>query len=375
MRNSLIILSFILSTLGAQTSFVGTTIATSADIAKSVKIADLDGDGDLDIIGVSEADDALSWYENDGAANPTFTAADIATNIDGAMDVFLADMDNDGDLDIVTASNNDDKIACFVNNGAADPSFSHVSISTGADGAQSVYVADMDNDGDLDIVSASMNDNTIAWYENDGAATPQFSAADIATSASQATSLVVADLDGDGDMDIISSSQGDDAIAWYENNGAADPSWTAADIATSADEASQVIGADIDNDGDFDIISTSHYDDAVSYYINNGASDPSWSASDITTTFDMPTSVWAGDLDGDGDMDLAVASMNDDKVSWLENNLSAYGTPSFTSSNITTSADGVSSVYAADIDSDGDMDVLSASYNDDKIAWYESDGA
>ena len=90
MRNSFIILTVILSSLGAQTSFVGTTIATTADIAKSVKIADLDGDGDLDIIGVSEADDALSWYENDGAANPTFVAADIATNIDGGMDYDVA---------------------------------------------------------------------------------------------------------------------------------------------------------------------------------------------------------------------------------------------------------------------------------------------
>ena len=44
-------------------------------------------------------------------------------------------------------------------------------------------------------------------------------------------------MDGDGDLDIVSASDLDDTIAWYENDGAADPSWTAADIATSADGA------------------------------------------------------------------------------------------------------------------------------------------
>ena len=63
---------------------------------------------------------------------------------------------------------------------------------------------------------------------------PSFTAADIATSADEAFHAVVADLDGDGDMDIVSASQVDDAIAWYENDGAADPSFSAADIDSSA---------------------------------------------------------------------------------------------------------------------------------------------
>ena len=48
----------------------------------------------------------------------------------------------------------------------AQPSFSAADIATSADGARSVFVADMDNDGDMDIVSASKADDTIAWYEN-----------------------------------------------------------------------------------------------------------------------------------------------------------------------------------------------------------------
>jgi len=70
----------------------------------------------------------------------------------------------------------------------------------------------------LDIVSASYKDDTIAWYENDGASNPSWTASNIATSANGAESVFVADMDNDGDMDIVSASWIDDTIAWYENN-------------------------------------------------------------------------------------------------------------------------------------------------------------
>ena len=54
----------------------------------------------------------------------------------------------------------------------AEVSFIAEDIATSADGAYSVYAADMDGDGDMDIGSASYIDNTVAWYENDGSADP-----------------------------------------------------------------------------------------------------------------------------------------------------------------------------------------------------------
>ncbi|SVA87744.1 uncharacterized protein METZ01_LOCUS140598, partial [marine metagenome] len=183
----------------------------------------------------------------------SFTAADIATSAIGAYDVHVADMDGDGDLDIVSASQSDSTIAWYENDGAANPSWSAADIATSADGALGVHVADMDGDGDLDIVSASLGDDTIAWYENNGAADPTWTAADIATSADGAYDVKVADMDGDGDLDIVSASRYDSTIAWYENNGAADPTWTAANIATSAAGVSELHVADMDSDGDLDI--------------------------------------------------------------------------------------------------------------------------
>jgi cell fate (sporulation/competence/biofilm development) regulator YlbF (YheA/YmcA/DUF963 family) len=83
-------------------------------------------------------------------------------------------------------------------------------------------------------------------------------------------------------------------------------------------------------------------------------------------------SVYAVDLDNDGDMDVLSASQNDDTIAWYRN----FGNGCFSSQLvISTTANGVRSVWAADLDNDGDMDVLSASPNDDKIAWYRNDGS
>ena len=101
MRSSILLLSLIVSVLVAQPTFTAADIATSADGARSVFVADMDNDGDMDIVSGSANDDAIAWYENDGGANPSFTAADIATSADGVKSVFAADMDNDGDMSLI----------------------------------------------------------------------------------------------------------------------------------------------------------------------------------------------------------------------------------------------------------------------------------
>ena len=85
----------------------------------------------------------------------------------------------------------------------------------------------------------------------------------------------------------------------------------------------------------------------------------------ITTAADSATSVYATDLDGDGDADVLSASELDNKIAWHEN----LGGGSFGAQQvITTAANGAFSVYATDLDGDGDADVLSASKWDEKIA-------
>ena len=91
-------------------------------------------------------------------------------------------------------------------------------ISNSADGADEIHAADLDNDGDMDVLSASYYDNKIAWYENDG--TGLFIDEHIiSNNALGARGVYTADIDNDGDIDVLSASNGDDKIAWYENDG------------------------------------------------------------------------------------------------------------------------------------------------------------
>jgi hypothetical protein len=177
--------------------------------------------------------------------------------------VYAVDLDGDGDIDVLSASAEDDKIAWYENDGAADPSFTSRTITTSADGARSVYAIDIDQDGDIDVLSASWNDNEINWYENDGAADPSFSTNTITNSGGlNPTSVFAIDLDRDGDVDVITSYYENDKIAWYENDGAGNPSFTAHNLTGTSDGyqvgASSVYAADMDNDGDMDVVSAAN---------------------------------------------------------------------------------------------------------------------
>jgi hypothetical protein len=83
--------------------------------------------------------------------------------------------------------------------------------------AMSVYAADLDGDTDVDVLHASFMDDTVAWYESDGGSPPRFTARTITTGAWGARSVFAADLEGDGDVDVLSGTQRDHDIVWYVN--------------------------------------------------------------------------------------------------------------------------------------------------------------
>ena len=339
-------------------SFTAHTITTGADGVTSATMADVDGDGDMDMLSASQNDDKIAWYENDG--NENFIEHVISTGADVAQSVATADVDGDGDMDVLSASFTDDKIAWYENDGSEN-FIEHV-ITTGADGATSVTTADVDGDGDMDVLSASFKDNKITWYENDGS--ENFTERVITTGANGVQSVTTADVDGDGDMDVLSASLNDNKIAWYENDGS--ESFTEHVVTTATNGARSVTTADVDGDGDMDVLSASHYDDKISWYENDGSE--SFTQRIITTSADGARSVTTIDMDGDGDMDVLSTSLNDDKIAWYEND----GSQNFTEHVITTGANSARSVTTADVDGDGDVDVLSASSSDKKIAWYEN---
>ena len=139
-------------------------------------------------------------------------ARDIATDVDGAEDVRVGDIDFDGDLDIITASLYDDTSALFLNDGDSIPTWTKSVVATNADLATGVDFADLDGDGDLDIVSSSFNDDTIAWYQNVGST--QISISDLTTSSETAGNAVLT-------VSLNEASEKDVTVAYATSNGTA----------------------------------------------------------------------------------------------------------------------------------------------------------
>jgi len=347
-------------------------ITTEAGAASDVHAADLDGDGDPDVLSASFGDDTISWYENQGSG--VFSRQRVITrDANGARSVFAADLDGDGDADVLSASWHDNKIAWYENQGGGSFSSQRV-ITSRAHGALSVHAADLDGDGDTDVVSASHRSarQMIAWYENHGDGT--FTGRVITRDATGARSVFVTDLDNDGYADVLSASAWDDKIAWYRNVGGGEFS-SGQIITTEGVGASSVIAADLDGDGDADVLSGWVGDKKVAWYRNSGTGTFSGqriifsSQHYIKTDNVVRTPLFASDLDGDGDEDVLSAPLWDDEIVWYEN----LGGGAFAGQRlITKDVEAVHSVFAADLDGDGNLDVLSASFNDNKIAWYEN---
>jgi hypothetical protein len=182
-----------------------------------------------------------------------------------------------------------------------------------ADGASFVYATDLDGDGDLDVLSASWHDN-IAWYENtDG--TGQFGQQNVITTAADgAQSVYAADLDGDGDQDVLSASS-DNRIAWYENTDSAGQFGRQQVITTASAISRCVDAADVDNDGDVDVLSA-FGDGKIAWYENRLIADVNedglFDSSDLVAVFQadkyedgIPNNATfdEGDWNQDGDFD------------------------------------------------------------------------
>jgi len=347
-------------------------ISTAADGVGCVRTADMDGDGDLDVLSASWYDDTIAWYENTDGTGGSWNTHTVATDAHNATSVAAADLDNDGDLDILATAWLDDTVTWYEN---ADGAWIAHDIDRTADGAASAVAADLDGDGDLDVLSASMHDDQVVWYEN-GLLAPSepgvcWLPRVIAGDADHAWAVLAADVDGDGDLDVLSASRDDDKIAVYLNAEGTGRVWQARTITTRADGAASVIAGDVDGDGDLDVVTASREDDVVAWYANTDGKGLSWHPCVISHKADGALEVSAADFDGDGDMDVVSASRLDDRIAWYEN-LDGKG-GAWKTRDVAENLWEAASVVTGDVDGDGDADIISGAMHADTVAWHRND--
>jgi hypothetical protein len=179
---------------------------------KKIQVADMNSDGNLDLLSVSTNDGKVAWYEGDGSGN--FGMQRIISVLSGVWWLEVGDVNLDGRLDFICSQTGDEgQIGWFENLGAG--SFNPFSpISDDYHAPDNFISNDLDGDGDLDIVCFSNALQQLIWFENLGA---EFSARKVIDGPYNGALVFPADLDDDGSTDIILSDFEDNVLGWYEN--------------------------------------------------------------------------------------------------------------------------------------------------------------
>ncbi|MCB9935971.1 MAG: VCBS repeat-containing protein [Planctomycetes bacterium] len=341
--------------------------ATGCAAGWDLEFGDFDNDGDLDAVAI---DNGLSYLlENDGTG--AFTSSALSTTNYGAYHCALADVESDGDLDIIVVSSPmvtqggtwSGQNLIYLNDGSGNFG-SGVPFGTGSEYSNDVDVGDLDGDGDVDFVVANgaVSDAPNDIYLNDG--NGNFTRKGffyVSTSTTEVLDITwgvrLADFDNDGDLDVFNANFGFGPVqSWvYLNDGAANFYWiNRVDLGATA-VASAVAVADLNGDG--------HLDVALSHIGQPSASPPTWDrvtllfnngsgAFGSPLTLSMPESPYGlepVDIDGDGDLDLAVGFEGANSYIMIN-----PGNGQFSGS--VTLGTPAHSMAFADVDGDGDLD-------------------
>lgn len=263
------------------------------------------------MIGASYYDSSLRWFENDGTG--IFAEHLISSAVNEGQGVTLADLDNDGDPDVASASSGDNSIAVFTNIYRGTYCEIKQVVDDNAVGARTVVAADLNGDGWLDLASASKDDSSVAWYPNDGTGRfPEKIVISSGEESSGAYSLVSVDIDNDGDMDLVVASNGNDHVSVWRNEGNG-KNFSKTLVFDNADFVLSVTAVDFDRDGDVDIASASFFDGHVNWYENIDGRGHEWKNHTIYVGL-AGHYVYHGDMDGDGDYDLIAVDHSENSV-------------------------------------------------------------
>lgn len=293
----------------------------TTDAPVAVFVGDVDGDGDGDVVwSLGGGCGALEWLENvagDGAAWKLHAIAPPAVDcaVQRGAAVAAADMDGDGDLDIVAAGR--PHAVTLLENAGAGAAWVPHAISDAAQRFEGVHVADVDGDGDADVLAWAA-DGSVQWFATAPRlrgvgsvwATHDVPAHGVAAPAG----ALVADFDGDGDSDVLLLRAGAAGTAlWLEGVDAAAGAWREHRHPLRLPPSAALAAAvDVDGDGRTDVVHAGA-GSGVAWLASAGT--PLWAAVSaegpaLAAAAAPPRLLLAGDADGDGDVDVVtVASL------------------------------------------------------------------
>ncbi|MGH1433616.1 MAG: FG-GAP-like repeat-containing protein [Lewinella sp.] len=365
--------------LGNETFSAYREIETIHDGPQSVTTADLDGDNLPDIICANNQEDeetgaGLVWYRNLGAGN--FELVDTLMSLGRHAYVHAVDMDLDGDMDLVSCHGLDemDWIANDGTGNFGDP----IELERFAAYLRSVDTPDLNNDGFPDILyvvsSNSPTKQNVLWRPSTGGGQHDPPAL-ITMGAYNMSAPEVADIDQDGLLDVVVGSDGSDALVWLRNEGAqfSQPRLLAR---RHNYRPSSIAVVDINNDGFPDILGGNVIGDNSSYadfcfYLQD--SDGNFTATPFFSTwFYNQRELQMVDMDKDGDLDMLWANSGtgsnpNASVGWVRNDDGVFSEQTILLSEETAVLD----ILVADFDQDDQIEIIVCKRGDASLVWME----
>ncbi len=337
-------------------------IATDVAPHSTALWGDYDDDGWLDLF-MANTYTTNRLYRNLG--NGTFGAVDISglTTVSGlSFGATWGDFDNDGWLDLFTASTGVDE-ANTLWRGLGDGNFQKVlgPVSEMKTRAINASWADFDNDGNLDLfvaVSLFEESRPNLLYRNlGGGVFSRVTTGNVATDVSSSVAIATADYDGDGDVDLFVGNSTDRNNFLYRNNGNGTfTKITAGGIVNDGGNAVAAAWADFDNDGDFDLFVSNLYTSNFLYRNDGNGSFTRLSSGAIVTDVSDSTGCAWGDYDNDGWLDLYLANRVGPNLLY-HNDGNGVFTRVLTGTLVTDAVDSLSCVWG-DYNNDGFLDLV-----------------
>lgn len=297
-------------------------------------IADINGDGRPEIVSVDNINGSLLWfeYEGDPRGKASWSRHYITEGgLPGAYDVAVADLDGDGDLDVAASSWIKAKQFAWFEN--RDSKWIKHVIEGNLAETRTIRAADMNGNGRMDLLGTAPSPGQVIWYENPSDPVNEPWKKHVIDTPYRPAHGHPVDMDGDGDVDVVmalgysGNNEGPDPklhqIVWYENEG--DPGrvpWKKHVICEPFMKAFEAFAADLDGDGQMEVVATAWGGDSgrIALFKHHGDPRGAWSMQILKDRWSKANQVLVADIDGDGRLDIvASAERGSNEVRWWRN--------------------------------------------------------